>query len=418
MRSTLHTTALSASLLLPTLFLPSLRALDAQSDSSRTREPADVRIERLPTGVLFSMGASNRAMLGVTLSGDTRADSNGVHIDGVRENGPAAKAGLKVGDVLTEINGTSLRLSAADAADPALDGLAQRRLQRVLGKAKPGDEIELRVQSGGSSRTVKLKATSSAELEGLTERRVGSTRNSRDRAAIGVSVGGSGSMRDTLGLFISSVVAKGPAESAGIVEGERIAAVNGVDVRLPREDAEDARSVEARVDRFVREVQKGEAGATLTLRVYGGGRYREVSVKTVAASTLPSQGFRFNVGDGGDVRVFSGPGQMELSRVPMPPRSPDAPRAPNAPRAPRPPQVFEFDTRVDGGNGRVRINTGDGVREITIEREAIERAMDEVRRSLQGMGQDFRLRLREDGQRTLQGLPQVRVMPRRTVTIL
>ncbi len=287
-------------ILLATLITaPSLRTLDAQTRTAHpptTPRGGDVHIERLPQTMSVFFGGGNRAVLGLTLAADSQSDTGGVKITDVRSDGPAGKAGLKAGDIITEVNGISLRVSAADAEDPELAGIGQRRLQRTLAKAKAGDEVDLRVQSGGSTRAVKVKTVSQSELDGDRERvrAVGQfgMSSDRDRPAIGISVGTSNNVRDTLGLFISSVVGKGPAESAGVVEGERIAAVNGVDVRVPKEDIEDAGAASARVNRFVREVQKGEAGAALTLRVYGGGRYRDVSVATVRASALPASGFR------------------------------------------------------------------------------------------------------------------------------
>ena len=44
---------------------------------------------------------------------------------------------------------------------------------------------------------------------------------------LGVSTSTAGE-RDTLGLFVSAVTPGGPAEKAGIEEGHRIAAINGV----------------------------------------------------------------------------------------------------------------------------------------------------------------------------------------------
>ncbi len=411
---------------LTALAFPSFRSLDAQT---RVRERAaerpapresEVRIERLPSGMTIALGSSNRAMLGVTLGSRSRSDSAGVSLEEVRADGPAGKAGLKAGDIITEINGVSLRVSASDAADPELEGIGQRRLQRVLAKAKAGDAVELRVLSGGTLRMVKVTTVSAADLEGAP-RRWGTFNGERDqRPAVGLSVGASGSIRDTLGLFVSSVVANGPAEGAGIIEGERIAAVNGIDVRIPREDAEDMSAAQARVNRFVREVQKAPAGTTLTMRVFGSGRYRDVSVKSVPSSELPSQGFSFSSGDGG--MSFMSP---SFPRAPMPPRAPSAARPPSPPMAPdRPdapriilrqrsgasPDLFEF----DGGNGRVRI---DGA-EITIDGEAVREAMQEMRQRLQGMGDELRFRFRDDGQGQMFTSPRVRVLPRRTVTIL
>ncbi len=357
------------------LFALNIPALAAAQ--SREREP-EVRIERLPGTMSIAFGSSNRAVLGVTLGSSTRADTNGVRIEDVDANGPAAKAGLKAGDVIIAVNGVNLHVSPEDADDPSLGSLAQRRLTRTLGKAKAGDAVELRVQSGGAIRTVSVKTVSAADLDGNTRARV-ATRNSPDdetRGMVGLSIGGSGTARDTVGLFVNSVVPNGPAEKAGVVEGERIASVNGVDVRVPREDLEDMSAMSARANRFIREVQKVAPGGTVSFRVYSGGRYRDVSVKTVRSSDLPSQSLRMSIGDGG--MTFS------------------LPRIPNA---------------FQSGGGAT----------MTLDRAALERAMQELRRNMQDMGRDMqfeRFELRSDDSSRIRhrsAPATVRTAPRRAI---
>jgi len=106
-----------------------------------------------------------------------------------------------------------------------------------------------------------------------------------DRAMIGVSTTTTG-RRDTLGLYVSSVTSGGPAEKAGIEEGNRLASINGVNLKLSREDAEDPATANVAQNRLVRELRKAKAGDEVTLEVWGGGRTRTVRVKTVAASEL------------------------------------------------------------------------------------------------------------------------------------
>ena len=309
--------ALGAAILLPSAFVHALQAQDAKI----TARP---RISVIgPSGVLTP--SADRAVLGVTLGVATKSDTSGVRVEEVDANGPAAKAGIKAGDLITEINGTSLRVAAADAEDLALTGVTQRRLQRAMAKAKPGDEVELKVRTGGAAaRSVRVKTVSARDLEGtnLPRLAIRSGRDATSQAAIGVSIGASGSVRDTLGLFVSSVVGGGPAEKAGVIEGERIAAVNGVDVRVPREDVEDGSVASTRVDRFVKEVQKLTPGAPITLRVYSNGRYREVTVTSVKASDLPSRGWSMSTGDG-DFQVFRnfGPGETMMMGRPLEGRS-------------------------------------------------------------------------------------------------
>ncbi len=357
----------------------------------------DVRITESPrvrvvSPSLIWTSSRDRAVLGVTMGADTKADTAGVRIEAVDADGPAAKAGLKSGDVITEINGVSLRVSADDAADPALQGIAQRRLQRTMAKAKPGDDISLRVRSGGTTRAVSVKTVSAADLDGQPAR-TGSLFSSRDdnSSAIGLSVGGSGSVRDTLGLFISSVVANGPAETAGVIEGDRIAAINGVDVRVPKEDLEDAQTTSARVNRFVREVRKVEPGQTVTLRLFSNGRYREVSVKTVKMSDLPSQGFQMSIGDGG-LQIFrGGPG----SAVEMLPFGAVTPR---------------------DGEARSRIRAYMNGEPLELNSESMSRSMQQLRERMEELGRDYRFRVTPRGR--ADGVVRIQTAPRRTTTIL
>lgn len=291
---------------------PLLNSAGAQ-DSRIRDEIMSKMLPRIESGRLwdsFSMiGDPKRAALGITMSDGHRSDTLGVLISEITPGGPAEKAGIKEGARITAINGVSLRIAADDAADPELSGLGQRRLQREMAKAKPGDEVELRIANGASTQTVKVKTVSAGELNTSRMNSVPSIRaaGNEKRASLGISIGSTGSSRDTLGLFIASVITDGPAEKAGVFEGDRIAAINGVDVRVPHEDAADAQSSMARVNRFTRELAKLAPGDKATLRVYGGGRYREVQVTVGSASELRSNSFMFNFGDG--------PGLMSSPRV-------------------------------------------------------------------------------------------------------
>ncbi|MEA2765180.1 MAG: serine protease Do [Gemmatimonadaceae bacterium] len=115
------------------------------------------------------------------------------------------------------------------------------------------------------------------------------------RAALGIELRATGTRRDTLGVFVDGVTPKGPAEAAGIIEGDRIAAINGVDLRTPVADVEDSYSNEVASHRLTREVQKLTPGSRVTLRVYSGGRFRDVQVVAGKASDLMRFGNRFRM---------------------------------------------------------------------------------------------------------------------------
>lgn len=148
------------------------------------------------------------------------------------------------------------------------------------------------------------------------------------RAALGIELRTTGTKRDTLGVFVEAVTPKGPAESAGIVEGDRIAAINGVDLRTSVADTEDSYTNGLASHRLTREVQKLAPGARVTLRVYSGGRFRDVSVTAGKASEVLRLGNRFRFGmmpgmdgmmefDGPGMRMFSPDIQLMRERMPM-----------------------------------------------------------------------------------------------------
>ena len=126
------------------------------------------------------------------------------------------------------------------------------------------------------------------------------------RAALGVQVSGTSSSRDTLGLFVTSVNSKGPAESAGIVEGDRLVSINGVDLRVPSADIDDDYASGLPARRLQREVAKLSPGTRVNVRVYSGGRIRDVQVTTGRASDFTRARTMIGFGDGpaGNMRIF------------------------------------------------------------------------------------------------------------------
>jgi hypothetical protein len=128
------------------------------------------------------------------------------------------------------------------------------------------------------------------------------------RAALGIEVRSTGTSRDTLGVFVDAVTPKGPAESAGVVEGDRIAAINGVDLRTSSADAEDSYTSGLASHRLTREVQKLAPGARVSLRVYSGGRVRDVQVTAGKASDVMRLSSRFGPPGMEGMMRFGGPG--------------------------------------------------------------------------------------------------------------
>ena len=157
--------------------------------------------------------------------------------------------------------------------------------------------VECRIYRGDSTRRRIFYRTDSALAK---------------RAALGIEVRSTGTRRDTLGVFVDAVTPKGPADAAGIVEGDRIAAINGVDLRTSAADTEDSYTNGLAAHRLTREVQKLSPGSRVNLRVYSGGRMRDVQVTAGKATELMRFSGRVLVPGMDGMMRFEGPGAMML----------------------------------------------------------------------------------------------------------
>ena len=278
-----HTQLLAASAAMLAITVPA----GAQGRSAPTPRPEIAGPEaRVFT---FDRDETPRAALGInTSSTGTRRDTLGLLITSIVRGGPAEKAGLEEGNRIAAINGVSLRANVADLDDYESAGTLSRRLVRELEKAKPGDEVELRIYREGRTQNVRVRTVSSDSLfKRATTFRRASRDEVDDRPALGIGLGSSGSRRDTLGVLVMSVQDSSPAARAGLEEGNRIAAINGVNLRVAHEDAEDPSMGRTKAQRLMREVSQLKPGDNVTMRVYANGQYRDVSMKVARAGDLP-----------------------------------------------------------------------------------------------------------------------------------
>ena len=257
-----------------------------------------------------------KAVIGVTTSAGDARDTLGLAVTDVAANGPADKAGIKEGDRIQSINGINLKLAAIDIGDGEMADAMSRRLTRELGKLKAGDNVSLTVYHAGQFKTVSVTTVKSDDLYGDTG---GFMRGADDnRAMLGVSLSVTGNTRDTLGVLITAVDDSGPAAKAGLEEGNRLAQINGVDLKVDRADAGDRYVANARYQRLQKEMAKVKPGDDVTLQVYADGRFKTVRVKTVKASDLGStQGvFMFRGNDGENPSVqFNIDGQQMREEI-------------------------------------------------------------------------------------------------------
>ena len=99
------------------------------------------------------------------------------------------------------------------------------------------------------------------------------------RTLLGIAVGTSGTDRDTLGLLVTQVLRDGPGDRAGIDEGNRVAEIDGVNLRLDPADVGRSSAIDAVMRRLTRTLRGLQNGEQATLRVFGAGKFKNVTLQ-------------------------------------------------------------------------------------------------------------------------------------------
>lgn len=137
------------------LLLP--MALVAQETPRPAPPPHVVQLDQTAPDQRLEVLIARRARLGVSINFMAQGtDTIGALINGVSPNGPAARAGLRSGDVITRINGRPL----------AVEGLRVRsgqsapgvRLSELASQLNAGDTVTMQFRRGSERRTVTLVA--------------------------------------------------------------------------------------------------------------------------------------------------------------------------------------------------------------------------------------------------------------------
>jgi serine protease Do len=183
---------------------------------------------------IVAHGKAEHGRLGVTVQdlNQSLADSFGLkRVDGalvsnVAPDSAAAAAGLKSGDVITDVNGEPVLRSGS--------------LSSLIGMAAPGERVKLKVWRDGSEHVVEAKL-GGVDKEG---KQVADASASSERGSLGLSL--RPLTRDERrqakldsGLVVEDV--DGAAERAGIVAGDVLLAING----KPVQSVEQVKSVMA-----------------------------------------------------------------------------------------------------------------------------------------------------------------------------
>jgi serine protease Do len=194
------------------------------------------QIARPVADTLLKDGKIEHARMGIGINDVTPenatffhlANASGALVSQVDPNSPAAKAGVKVGDVITELNGKKMESSG--------------QLQAAISSHRPGDKVTLGAIRDG--KTVSLPITLEAINKSSEEANAGAG-ETHGKARWGVGLENlTPDIRDQLqlpsevkGVVIGNVVPGSPADNAGLSRGDVILEVN----RKPVASVDEAR---------------------------------------------------------------------------------------------------------------------------------------------------------------------------------
>ncbi|KAG7524749.1 scribble-like isoform X8 [Solea senegalensis] len=210
-------------------------------------EPARIEEEEHTINILRQTGGLGISIAGGKGSTPYKGDDEGIFISRVSEEGPAARAGVKVGDKLLEVNGVDLHEAEHHTAVEALRSSGATVSMTVLRErmVEPENAITttpLRPEDDyfpRERRSSGIAFNMEPSLSGPRQRF--STSLFRNDKGLGFSIaGGKGSTPyrtgDT-GIYISRIAEGGAADRDSTLRvGDRVISINGVDMTEARHD--------------------------------------------------------------------------------------------------------------------------------------------------------------------------------------
>jgi len=202
---------------------------------------------------LRDKGRVTRGWLGVSIQPLTpdlarsfgAKDAKGVLINEVMPDSPAAKAGLKPGDILLEFEGRSME--------------GPGDLQRAVGFFSPDRTAKVKILRDQAEKTVEIKVGQAPDERQAQQPRQG---GSRERSMLGLEVrpvtpeiARQLNLRSTDGVVVTRVEDGTPAAEAGVQRGDVVKQLNGQTVKTM-----------ADFERLTRNMKDGDALTVLLQR--------------------------------------------------------------------------------------------------------------------------------------------------------
>jgi serine protease Do len=174
---------------------------------------------------IVATGKASHARLGVTIQDVNQTLAESFHLDkprgalisSVQPDGPADKAGLKVGDVILQLNGK--------------DVVASGDLPALIGQSLPGEKVQLGIWRKGQAEELKAQLGDANEKGSTVAKAEASDGKGRLGLALRPLQPQEQRQAGVTGGLVVEDLQQGPAALAGVQKGDVLLAVNGVPVK-------------------------------------------------------------------------------------------------------------------------------------------------------------------------------------------
>jgi serine protease Do len=246
-------------------------------------------------------------------------EAKGFLITDITADGPAAKAGLHGGDILTDINGRQIELGGDVIVK--IDNQTVRKIDDVLTylerEKQVGDTVQLTVLRDGQLQQIPvILAARPASPQQQQPQQLAQSPNQPSLGITGIDVtpdiAKAMDLPEARGFLVTAVIAGGPSDKAGIRGGYIVTNVNGTDLQLGGDVIVkiDNKTVTNINDILTYLNSERKVGDTVQVTVLRDGQLQQIPVILVASSSLPS------------FANPTPPGQPDRSLPPSPPSDP------------------------------------------------------------------------------------------------
>jgi serine protease Do/serine protease DegQ len=218
-----------------------------------------VNMVRSVMSELVTTGSVHRGLLGVNIDDVTPDlaatyglhDNSGAFVEAVTANSAAEKAGIQIGDVIVNINGTHIRDSGS--------------LKALVGLLHPGAQVRVGLIRDGREQTVtavlgELSAAAAAAAAEEPDQPGGFAQ--LDPTFEGAEIVENETGKGVPGLLVARVMAGSPAFQQGLRQGDVITNIN----RVPVRSLADAATVIKSARSIVLQVRRGNRSQLILMR--------------------------------------------------------------------------------------------------------------------------------------------------------